>query len=186
MNEPNQREKRHAALYFSPKNSEAYKELAARVRSDGGKTTLVWSNRWRGAESILTECRAIIVEEGCENADDIVEAYRRYAVNCEIHFADAKGEFPDDDAPPANDTFIEPDDTTDQNGDGSVDDEDEAIEEEHTDPDAETDSAVEEAEERSDTDSGDSDGDGEDAGTADEGGEAGTEDASDPGESSIN
>ena len=51
---PNQREKRHAALYFSPKNSKAYKELAARVRSDGGRTTLVWSNQWKGAESILT------------------------------------------------------------------------------------------------------------------------------------
>lgn len=161
MNEPTKRDKRHAALYFSPKNSKAYKELAARVRSDGGKTTLVWSNQWRGAESILTECRAIIVEEGCKNAEDIVEAYRRYAVNCEIHFADANGEFPED-------------------AEGATDDE-----KEHDDQDTASDPVVEDAGSDAASDAGELDGDGEDAGTEDEGGEEGSEEPTDSTEPSI-
>lgn len=160
MSDTEQRSKRHAVLYFSPKNSDAYKELAARVRSDGGRTTLVWSDRWKGAESILTECRAIIIEKGCPNDTAIQEAYRRYAVDCEIHFADANGEFEEatDTADPqtvivedigddlekvSRGTLgdgIEPDDTTE-----SVDDEEEGAtnEESDTDSDAASDSVVE-------------------------------------------
>ena len=38
-----------------------------------------------------------MIETGCAHADDIVEAYRRYAVDVEVHFADANGEFAEDD-----------------------------------------------------------------------------------------
>jgi hypothetical protein len=174
MPEPEQRAKRHAVLYFSPKNSDAFKELAARVRSDGGRTTLVWSNRWKGAESILTECRAIIIEKDCANATAIQEAYRRYAVDCEIHFADADGEFAEADA-----GFIEPDDTTDQNADGSVDDDEGATSEESdTDPDAASDAVVQ-AEAEAGDDPVDPVSDGEDDGPSEDSGEAGEESASD-------
>lgn len=188
MTEPNQREKRHAALYFSPKNSSAYKELAARVRSDGGRTTLVWSNRWKGAESILTECRAIIIETGCANATDIKEAYQRYAVDCEIHFADANGEFAEDTEAAGDGTgFIEPDDTTDQNGDGSVDDEGAANDaQEHIDPDATPDAVVQAEDGGDGEDPVDPDSDGGDDGASDASGEEGQEEATDPERTSSN
>lgn len=182
MSEAEQRQKRHAVLYFSPKNSDAFKELAARVRSDGGRTTLVWSDRWKGAESILTECRAIIIEEGCRNATEIQEAYRRYAVDCEIHFANAKGEFAEDDAPSGDGAgFIEPDDTTDQNGDGSADEDEGAAndEEEHTDPDAASDTVVQ-AEGGDGEDPVDPDSDGGIDGPSDNGGQESEEKPSDP------
>lgn len=181
MTKPNQREKRHAVLYFSAKASEAFKELAARIRSDGGRTTLVWSNRWKGAESILTECRAIVIEEGCANASEIEEAYRRYAVDCEIHYADSDGEFAEE-ATAKEEPFIEPDDTTDQNGDGSDDDDEGATpdEESNTDPDAASDSVVEEASGGEGEDPVDPVSDSGDDGASDVSAEEGQEGSSDP------
>ena len=88
-----QRENKHAILYFSPQNSSAYKELAARIRAEGGRTTCVWSQKWKGAESLMMEGRAIVIEEGCMHAEEICDAYRKYANDVEIHFADANGQF---------------------------------------------------------------------------------------------
>jgi len=155
----NQREKRHAALYFSPANSTAYKELAARIRNDGGRTTLVWSKQWKGPESIRTEVRAIVVEAGCANADKIVEAYQRYAIDVEVHFADASGEFIAED---------EPEDTG-----GATN------EEEHVDTDAETDAVVEVEEPATEDDGENLDSLVEDAGTQDDSGEEGAEESTD-------
>ena len=174
-----QREKRHAVIYFSPKNSKAYKELAARVRSDGGRTTLVWSNQWKGAESILTECRGVIIERNCKNADDIVEAYRRYAVDVEIHYTDENGEFSEDGEAEEETITEEPvtaeeppitEETVTEPESGATEDE-----EEHVDPDTTSDAVVEEAEAEDGDASTDPDSDSEDAGTADDSGEAGAE-----------
>jgi hypothetical protein len=189
-NAPNQREKRHAALYFSPKNSKAYKELAARVRSDGGRTTLVWSSRWRGAESILTECRAVVIEKGCVNADAIVEAYRRYAIDVEIHFADADGEFEGSVDEDDLEAIADLEAAASREERDATKEEDEAAlaaevgathEEEHADQDAATDTAIQEEDSGDGEASVDSDSDGEDAGTEDVGGEEGTEESTDKG-----
>lgn len=200
-----QREKRHAALYFSPKNSAAFKELAARIRSDGGRTTLIWSQQWQGAESILTEARAIVIEQGCKNADAIVEAYRRYSIDVEIHFADENGEFAEDSMPdPANDVITDEQAAAtlaasladagliDESDDPVVTDEqaaetlascmeDTTDEKEHTDPDTTTDAIVEAKEDGAGEDPVDPDSDSEDAGTADASGEAGAEEPVDTG-----
>lgn len=203
-----QREKRHAALYFSPKNSDAYKELAARIRSDGGRTTLVWSRQWKGAESIMSEARAIVVEKGCQNADDIVEAYRRYAIDVEIHFADASGEFSEGEseltAPTAEELIEETEadiearadaeaaesraeieaaggETTETADPAILDPEDDGatIEEEHTDADAASDAAVQTEDGGDGEDPVDPNSDGDDAGTEDDGAEAGAEEPTD-------
>lgn len=162
MSETNQREKRHAALYFSPKHSKAYKELAARIRSDGGRTTLIWSNQWKGAESILTECRAIVIEKGCANAENIEEAYRRYAIDVEIHYADSDGEFEEDNA-------IDPAEDEGATGD----------DEEHADSDSTSDTTVQEEDIEAGSDTADSDGDGGDGGASDDSAEAGEEESTD-------
>ena len=184
-----QREKRHAALYFSAKNSAAFKELAARIRSDGGRTTLVWAKQWKGAESILTECRAIVIEEGCVNADDIVEAYRRYGQDVEVHYADENGEFASDHVE------AETDEQREANADseaaasreerGATKEEDEAAlaaevgatpdEEEHDDSDATSDTVVPTEDGGTGDDPVDPDSEGGDAGTEDDGAEASDE-----------
>jgi hypothetical protein len=185
------REKRHAVLYFSPKNSAAFKELAMRIRSDGGRTTLVWSKQWKGAESILVECRGVVIEKGCANETDIVEAYRRYSHDVEIHFADANGEFTDEDEETEDEVNARADaeaaesraaieaaggETTTEaepailDPEGATDDE-----EEHDDPDATPDAVVEETTGGEGAEPVDPDSDGEDAGTADDSGEAGAE-----------
>jgi hypothetical protein len=188
MGDTEQRSKRHAALYFSPKNSAAFKELAARIRGDKGRTTLVWSKNWKGAESIMTEARAIVVERGCRNADKIVEAYRRYAIDVEIHMADANGEFKeeaDDDLEAIADAEAQASrderDVTKEEDEvalaaevGAIDGEDSSS--------AEADAAVEDDAEDGEDTRADSDGDFEDEGTEDDGGEAGTEESTDPGD----
>ena len=93
MAEPERRDSKHAIIYFDRKNTEAFKELGARVREAKGRTTLVWSSRWQGPQNILKEGRAVIIQKGCANADDICDAYRQYASDVEIHFVDDAGEF---------------------------------------------------------------------------------------------
>lgn len=196
MTEATQREKRHAVLYFSAKNGPAFKELAARIRGDGGRTTLVWSNQWKGAESILAEARAVVIERGCVNEEDIVEGYRRYASDVEIHFADGNGEFTDGE--PVEETEEELEaradaeaaesraaieaeggETTETADPEILDPVGATDEEEHDDPDAASDAVVEEADGGDGEDPVATDSDGEVAGTEDDGAEAGTEEPSD-------
>jgi hypothetical protein len=145
------RDTKHAVLYFDSGNSNEFKDLASRVRSEGGKTTLVWSDRWRGPENLMMEARAVIIQKDCLNAQLICDAYRKYANDVEIHFVNSLGEFEEEEV------VIEPDDTTDQNGDGSDDTEEQA------DISAETDTAVQEdSEVDSDDESGDAEAEGSD------------------------
>lgn len=85
------RKDKHAVIYFEPGASAAMKDLAGQIRGEGGKTTMVWANRWRGAENLIPEARAIIVQKGCANEEKIVEAYRKYGVDVEIHFVNQDG-----------------------------------------------------------------------------------------------
>lgn len=91
------RERQHAVLYFEAGNSVAFKELAARIRSEGGRTTLVWSDRWSGTENLLMEARAVVIQKDCANAEAICAAYRQYAHDVEIHFVNTEGEFEEED-----------------------------------------------------------------------------------------
>lgn len=90
-----QRNQKHVTIYFTPGSSEVMKALAANVRSQGGKTTTVWSNRWKGPENLIMETRAVIIERGCENDVDIAQAYLQFTQEVEVHFVDHNGEFVD-------------------------------------------------------------------------------------------
>lgn len=85
------RDNKHAVIYFEPGATEAMKDLAGQIRGEGGKTTLIWAKQWRGAENLIPEARAIIIQKGCANEEKIVEAYRKYGVDIEIHFVDQNG-----------------------------------------------------------------------------------------------
>jgi len=85
------RASKHAVIYFEQGAQAAMKDLAGQIRGEGGKTTLVWANRWRGAENLITEARAVIIQKGCANEEKIVEAYRKYGVDVEIHFVNQDG-----------------------------------------------------------------------------------------------
>lgn len=85
------RSDKHAAIYFEQGAQEAMKDLAAQIRGEGGKTTLVWAKMWRGAENMISEARAVIIQKGCANEEKIVEAYRKYGVDVEIHFVNEDG-----------------------------------------------------------------------------------------------
>lgn len=201
MSEATQREKRHATLYFSAKNGAAFKELASRIRGDGGRTTLVWSSQWKGAESIMSEARAIVVERGCPNAEDIVEAYRRYAADVEVHYADSNGEFSED-STTVSDAIEEAEDDIEARADAEAAESRAAIEaeggettetadpdildpvgatdeEEHDDPDAASDAVVEDAGEAEGVPGEVPDSDGEDAGTEDDSAEERPEEPTD-------
>lgn len=82
---------KHAVIYFEQGASAAMKELAGQIRGEGGKTTLVWAKQWIGAENMLPEARAVIIQKGCANEAKIVEAYRKYGVDVEIHFVNEDG-----------------------------------------------------------------------------------------------
>jgi hypothetical protein len=85
------RASKHAVLYFEPGATEAMKDLAGQIRGEGGKTTLIWAKQWRGAENLIPEARAVIIQKGCANEEKIVEAYRKYGVDVEIHFVNQDG-----------------------------------------------------------------------------------------------
>lgn len=85
------RDNKHAVIYFEPGATEAMKDLAGQIRGEGGRTTLIWAKQWRGAENLIPEARAIIIQKGCANEEKIVEAYRKYGVDIEIHFVDQNG-----------------------------------------------------------------------------------------------
>lgn len=89
------REDKHAAIYFEPGASREMKDLANKIRAEGGRTTLVWANRWKGPESILTEAKAVVVQKGCSNEQKIVDAYRKFSHDVEIHYVDQDGAFAD-------------------------------------------------------------------------------------------
>jgi hypothetical protein len=84
-----------AVLYFSSNCGAAYKKLAERVRSEGSRTTLVWSNQFKGPESMIEEARAVIIHKNAR-AEMIAHAYETLGQDVEIHFADDDGEFIDD------------------------------------------------------------------------------------------
>jgi hypothetical protein len=131
------RETKHAVLYFDSGNSSEFKDLASRVRSEGGKTTLVWSDRWNGPENLMMEARAVIIQKDCFNAQLICDAYRKYANDVEIHFVNSLGEFEEEEG--SDDTEAQADIST------------------------ETDTAVQEdSEVDSDDDSGDTEAEGTD------------------------
>jgi len=85
------RSSKHAVLYFEPGATEAMKDLAGQIRGEGGKTTLIWAKQWKGAENLIPEARAVIIQKGCANEEKIVEAYRKYGVDVEIHFVNQDG-----------------------------------------------------------------------------------------------
>lgn len=88
---PENRASKHAVIYFEPGAQEAMKDLAGQIRGEGGKTTMIWAKMWRGVENLITEARAVIIQKGCANEDEIVEAYRKYGVDVEIHFVNEDG-----------------------------------------------------------------------------------------------
>lgn len=174
-NEPNtvQRERKHAAIYFSPANSKAFKSLAARVRAEGGRTTCIWSSKWKGAENLLMEARAVVIERGCPNAEEICNAYRKYANDVEIHFVNTDGEFEEEGATDGRDDNEDGGDAPDESAEqsGEVTETDAVVQEESTDageedsgdaPDAEPDSVE------------DVSGDGDDEGTEESSGSRST------------
>lgn len=85
------RKDKHAVIYFEPGSAAAMKDLAGQIRGEGGKTTLVWANKWKGPENLMPEARAVIIEKGCSNEEKIVEAYRKYGIDVEIHFVNEDG-----------------------------------------------------------------------------------------------
>lgn len=145
-----QRENKHAILYFSQRNSQAWKALAARIRAEGGRTTLVWSNQWKGAKSMMMEGRAIVIEEGCTYANEICDAYRQYASDVEIHFADGAGNFisgEQDESETANDAdggeadaAIQTEDASTDGGEDYAEDEASGLDDEEVSGDSESDS----------------------------------------------
>jgi hypothetical protein len=171
-NEPNteQRQRQHAALYFDAKNSKAFKELAGRIRSEGGRTTLIWSDRWNGPENMLMEARAVVIQQGCDNANEICDAYRKYAHDVEIHFADENGEFPEDDGRTEMEKTADEEAQASREERGATKEDDEAAlaEEVATDvaedenPESEDDAIVQAETEDADAGEDDSDGDSDD------------------------
>jgi len=87
------RDKKHAVIYFNPGSTNIMKELAKKIRAEGGRTTLVWSNKWQGAQNILPEAKAVVIEIDCANAEEIQDAYLALASDVEVHFVDHDGEF---------------------------------------------------------------------------------------------
>lgn len=126
------RSEKHAAIYFDSRHGKAFKELAARVRGEGGRTTLVWSSQFRGAQSLLPEARAVIIEQGAPNAALIEDTYSKLAHDVEIWYADENGEFLNGETPdvepesenpedvPSTDAVVEPE------GDDQTSDEEES------------------------------------------------------------
>lgn len=98
MTEPSrtvQRNKKHAAIYFNRGSSEIMKELAKKIRAEGGRTTLIWSHNWKGPENLLMEAKAIVIEQGCAFAKEIRDTYLKFSANVEVHYVDHDGEFID-------------------------------------------------------------------------------------------
>lgn len=85
------RASKHAVIYFEQGAQAAMKDLAGQIRGEGGKTTLIWANRWKGAANMIPEARAVIIQKGCANEEKIVEAYRKYGVDVEIHMVNEDG-----------------------------------------------------------------------------------------------
>ena len=50
-----------------------------------------WAKMWKGAENLIPEARAVIIQKGCANEEKIVEAYRKYGVDVGIHFVNEDG-----------------------------------------------------------------------------------------------
>lgn len=101
------RESKHAVIYFSPGSAPAMKDLAGQIRGEGGRTTLVWSAKWRGPENLIAEARAVIIERGCANAEKIAAAYEKYGEDVEIHYVNSDGYGEDATAKEAADAPIE-------------------------------------------------------------------------------
>jgi len=85
------RENKHAVIYFEPGSAAAMKDLAGQIRGNGGRTTLVWAKLWKGPISIMTEAKAVIVQKDCANEEAIVEAYRKFSHDVEIHYVNQDG-----------------------------------------------------------------------------------------------
>lgn len=85
------RKDKHAVIYFEQGAQAAMKDLAAQIRGEGGKTTMIWAKKWRGDENMLPEARAVIIQKGCANEAKIVKAYRKWGVDVEIHFVNEDG-----------------------------------------------------------------------------------------------
>lgn len=85
------RKDKHAVIYFEQGAQAAMKDLAAQIRGEGGKTTLIWAKKWVGDENMLPEARAVIIQKGCANEEKIVNAYRKWGVDVEIHFVNEEG-----------------------------------------------------------------------------------------------
>jgi hypothetical protein len=85
------RSDKHAVIYFEQGAQAAMKDLAGQIRGEGGKTTLIWARMWKGAENMLPEARAVIIQKGCSHEEDIVAAYRKYGIDVEIHFVNEDG-----------------------------------------------------------------------------------------------
>jgi hypothetical protein len=88
---PENRASKHAVIYFEQGAQAAMKDLAGQIRGEGGKTTLIWAKMWKGAENMIPEARAVIIQKGCAFEEKIVEAYRKYGVDVEIHFVNEDG-----------------------------------------------------------------------------------------------
>jgi hypothetical protein len=97
------------ALYFNRRYGKEFKEMAARVRAEGARTIMVWSQHFKGPENLLSEARGVIIQKSIGNAKKIAHAYETLGQDVEIHFADDKGEFVDagKEAPPVVEIAIE-------------------------------------------------------------------------------
>ncbi len=80
-------------LYFNRHDAEAFKALAERIRSESNLTTLVWSHLFRGADDLIGNARAIVVQHGCPKEQEIVNQYVNFGNDVEVHYANDEGEF---------------------------------------------------------------------------------------------
>jgi hypothetical protein len=70
------------------------KDFAGRMRiNDGVIATLVWANRFLGEGDVMGGIAAVVIEEGCPNADVIESCYRQWSPDSEIHYMTPDGQW---------------------------------------------------------------------------------------------
>lgn len=116
-----------ALIYFQRQNQEVAKDVAARVRNDGGDARLVWGHQFRQPEDMDNDAAAVVIERDLPNASLIAETYAAFSAGVEIHFIDNEGVFVSEEGEP-----VEPETSTPEPA---------AAEPEQTEPDADVQAA---------------------------------------------
>lgn len=99
-----------ALIYFIPKDQEIAKDVAARVRNDGGDARLVWGHKFTEPEDMDREASAVIIQRDLTNSSLIAETYAAFSAGVEIHFIDNEGVFISEEGDPveAEQATVEP------------------------------------------------------------------------------